>query len=56
MPAILIVLGFFAHMSGYAMNAVIHDAGMMNGGILMMVVGVVLYIVEKIAFAYSNSE
>ena len=34
-PALLIVLGFFAYVSGYAMSAITHDSGMMNGGILL---------------------
>jgi hypothetical protein len=47
-PAVLIVLGFFAYLSGYAMNALTQDAGLMNGGILMIVIGVLLCAIELI--------
>ena len=48
-PALLIVLGFFSYLAGYSINAISQDAGMMNGGVLMMVLGVGFYILEFVA-------
>ena len=50
-PAMLILFGFFAYMSGYSINAIAHDAGMMNTGMTMMAIGIILYIAEFIAKA-----
>jgi hypothetical protein len=52
-PALLIVFGFIAYMSGYAIQAVTGDSGMMNLGIGLMVLGIVLYIIEFIIAVYS---
>lgn len=48
-PALLILLGFFAYMSGYSINAIANDAGMMNAGMTMMAIGTILYIAEFVA-------
>jgi hypothetical protein len=56
-PALLIVLGFFAYLAGYSMNAISHDAGMMNAGIGMLALGILFYGVElaaKIAAYFSD--
>lgn len=56
-PALLIILGFFAYIAGYSMNAMIHDAGMMNTGIIMMALGIIFYAVEflaKVAIYFSE--
>jgi hypothetical protein len=56
-PALLIILGFFAYMAGYSINALAHDAGMMNAGIAMMAIGIILYAVElvvKVAIYFSE--
>jgi hypothetical protein len=58
-PAVLIVLGFFAYLAGYGINAVSSNSGIMNTGIILIVLGVVFYLLEffaKIFSAYySNS-
>jgi hypothetical protein len=53
-PALLILLGFFAYMAGYSINALAHDAGMMNGGIAMMAIGIIIYTVEFVVSVYFN--
>jgi hypothetical protein len=56
-PALMIVLGFFGYFAGYSINAVSHDAGMMNTGIVMIILGTVFYVLEfiaKIAAGHNN--
>jgi len=52
-PALLIILGFLAYMSGYAIQAVSGDSGMMNLGIALMILGIVFYVIEFIVKVYA---
>jgi hypothetical protein len=55
-PALLIVVGFFAYFAGYTVQFLTHDAGMINLGILLMASGIVFYAGEFAikVYAYFN--
>lgn len=55
-PALLIVVGFFAYFAGYTVQFLTHDAGMINLGILLMASGILFYAVEFAVkvYAYFN--
>lgn len=66
-PALLIVLGFFAFVGGSPIKAIgtlveaiggkgIGDAGMKSLGLGMIIVGIALYIIEFIVYAYLESQ
>jgi len=42
--------------SGYAIQAVTGDTGMMNMGIVLMALGIIFYIIEFIAKVYAYSQ
>jgi len=52
-PALLIVVGFFAYFAGYSVQFVTHDAGMTNLGILLMALGIIFYASEFAVKVYS---
>lgn len=57
-PALLIVLGFFAYLAGYSISAFTNENGMMNTGIIMIVLGIMFYLLEflaKIASYFSGN-
>ncbi len=54
-PALLIVLGFFGYFAGLTINAISHDAGMMNTGTFMIVLGIVFYLLELIANIFAGN-
>lgn len=45
-PALLILLGFFAAVGGYTIEAVSGNVGMKNFGIGLIVIGVLIYLLE----------
>ena len=62
-PALLIVLGFFAYMGGSVIEAIgmlieemggkgIEETGMKSLGLGMIATGVILYIIEFLAYVY----
>lgn len=55
-PALLIIVGFFAYFAGYTVQFITHDAGMINLGVVLMVSGILLYFAEFAvkAYAYLN--
>jgi hypothetical protein len=53
-PALLILLGFTAAVFGWVFGYVTNDTGMRNFGILLIVIGVVLYLIEIAAYYYSQ--
>lgn len=55
-PALLVVVGFFAYFAGYTVQFLTHDAGMINLGILLMASGILFYAVEFAVkvYAYFN--
>ena len=52
----LVVVGFFAYFTGYTVQFLTHDAGMINLGILLMASGILFYAVEFAVkvYAYFN--
>jgi len=52
-PALLIILGFVAYVSGYTMEMVTGDAGMKNLGIVLLVLGIVFYVFEFFIKVYA---
>lgn len=55
-PALLVVAGLFLYASGYGMEFVTHDAGMKDAGIILIVIGIILYVIELIAKIYFASQ
>ena len=61
-PALLIILGFFAYVGGSTIEALVNaiggseigDAGLKSLGVGMIIVGIVLYVIEFIFYVYSN--
>ena len=55
-PALLIVIGFFAYFTGYTIQFITHDTGMINLGIVLMASGILLYAGEFAVkvYAYFN--
>lgn len=53
-PALLILLGFIAYISGYTLGILTGSDEMKNLGIAMIVLGVVLYIIELGYAIYSD--
>lgn len=54
-PALLIMLGFFAYLAGYSINALLNDGGLMNIGVALIAMGIIFYLIElaaKILAAY----
>jgi len=54
-PALLILLGFAAAVFGWMFGLVTNDTGMRNFGILLIIVGILLYILE-IGLHYYNQQ
>jgi len=52
-PALLIVLGFFAVIGGFTVEAFTGDIGMKNFGIALIIIGIIFYIIELVAY-YSS--
>ena len=52
-PALLIVVGFFAYFAGYSVQFLTHDAGMTNLGILLMASGILFYAGEFLVKVYA---
>jgi len=53
-PALLIVLGFFAYVGGYVGEIVAGDEGMKNFGIVLIASGIILYVIEFAVFIYGE--
>jgi len=51
-PALLILLGFFAYLGGYTITMLTGDVRMMNLGIALIVIGLVIYVVELLLKIY----
>jgi len=51
-PALLIVLGFFAYIGGFTAEIITGDMGMKNLGIVLMAIGIIIYVIELIAAIY----
>ena len=59
-PALIIAFGFFSCLSGYFINGLSQDPGIMKTGFIMIILGVVFYvrefIVKIVATYYSISD
>ncbi len=58
-PALLILLGFFAYLGGFTVATFTGDMEMKNTGMTMIIAGVALYILEFIAyvvFSYMSTQ
>ena len=55
-PALLILLGFFAVIGGYTIQLVTGNVGMENFGILLIALGVILYLIELFLYYYSQQQ
>jgi ABC-type uncharacterized transport system permease subunit len=53
-PGLLITLGFFAYLSGSAIELAIRDVGMKNFGIVLIVLGIMFYFIEFVLSAYAH--
>ena len=54
-PALLIILGFAAVVFGWTFGFITGDEGMRNFGIILIVTGVILYVLELVIYYYSNN-
>lgn len=52
-PGLLIVLGFFAYLSGSAIELATRDVGMKNFGMLLIALGIIFYVIELLITAYA---
>lgn len=53
-PALLIVLGFFAFMGGFTMEMLTGNVGMKNFGISLIAAGIIIYLIELAVVIYSE--
>jgi hypothetical protein len=53
-PAMLILLGFFAYIGGLPLEWITGNNGIQNFGVIMITGGIVLYIIEFVAAVASN--
>jgi len=51
-PALLVVLGFFAYIGGFTVEMITGDIGMKSLGIVLMAIGIIIYVIELIAAIY----
>ncbi len=52
-PALLILLGFFAYIGGYTVQVLTGDVGMKSFGMGLTAIGVIIYLVELAFVIYS---
>ena len=55
-PALLILLGFLAYVYGHTLRTLTGDVGMANFGVLLIVLGIILYVAEVISKIYMEAE
>lgn len=55
-PALLIVLGFFAYVSGVPMEMLSGSSEIKTFGLILMVIGIGLYIIEFIVYLLKEFE
>lgn len=55
-PALLILLGFVAVIGGFTFEFVTGDVGMKNFGIVLIVLGVIIYLIEILLYYYSQQQ
>jgi len=53
-PALLILLGFVAVMGGFTLEFITGDVGMKNFGVVLIILGVFIYIIEIGLYYYSQ--
>ena len=54
-PALLIILGFAAEVFGWTFGFITQDEGMRNFGIILIIIGILLYVFEVFLYFYNQS-